>query len=153
MDIKDLLEKAKELLIRDKKLMPVLFIETEKETHIIGLISDFNKIDKREMMANIGRDYAKKKQKIISVSLVCEANVSKIKIDDESLEKCEAIVVAKLNAVTNKKELITQEFEISNGDVIFKGGPKELDSQRLFLLDAFMQGYEKLNFEFNFKLN
>ena len=143
MDIKYLLEKAKALLIKDKGLMPVLFVETEKAVNIVGLVGEFNKIDKREMMINIGKKFAKEQpnNKIRSLSMISEANVSKININTNVIEKCEAIVLAKLNVINNKKEIISQDFERSNNNITFKESHCELNAPGTFLLEAFMKGY------------
>ena len=143
MDIKYLLEKAKALLIKDKGLTPVLFVETEKAVNIVGLVGEFNKIDKREMMINIGKKFAKEQpnNKIRSLSMISEANVSKININTNVVEKCEAIVLAKLNVINNKKEIISQDFERSNNNITFKESHFELNAPGTFLLEAFMKGY------------
>lgn len=149
MDIKYLLEKAKELLEKDKGLTPVLFVETEKAINIIGLVGDFN-VNKREIMIGAGKKFAKDQpnNKIKSLSMVSEANVSKVNINTKvhnskipSIEKCEAIVIAKLNVTDNKKEIMVQDFERSNDDIIFKDNRYELGVPGTFLLEAFMDGY------------
>ena len=143
MDIKYLLEKAKELLEKDKGLMPVLFVETEKTMDIIGLAGDFNNINKREMMIGIGKKFAKEQpnNRIRSLSMISEANVSKININTKIIDKCEAIIIAKLNVIDNQKEIITQDFERSNDDITFKNSHYELHASGTFLLEAFMKGY------------
>lgn len=146
-----ILERAKELLKKDRMLVPILFIETMKGIFIIDISVDFNKIDKRRMMMNIGRKCAKKNQKIKSLSFVGEANISRMDIDKKSgdmlVEKYEAIVVAKLDVINNKKEIITQGYEISDNDVTWKDEEQlRPDIQEIFLLDAFMQGYNEYNY-------
>ena len=143
MDIKYLLEKAKELLKKEKGLMPVLFVETEKAISIIGLVGEFNKIDKRKMMIGAGKKFATEQpnNRIRSLSMVSEANVSKINIKTNAVVKCEAIVIAKLNVIDNKKEIISQDFERSYDGITFKDSHYELNAQGTFLLEAFMKGY------------
>lgn len=148
MEIDFILEKAKELLIRDKYLMPVLFIDTDKEMNILGLYGEFNKADRREMMATIGKNFADMKKKIKSISMVSEANLSKVdisKADDDIIkkEKTEAIVVSRLDIDTCKREIIIQEFERSGDGIVFKNVHQELSSPVIFLLDAFMKGYKE----------
>lgn len=153
MEIGFLLDRAKELLKSDKRLIPVLFVETIKGIFVIGLSVNFNEIDKKKMMMNIGRKCAKKNQKLKSLSFVSEANISKVNIDKKSgnilMEKYEAIVVAKLDIINNKKEIMMQGYEISNDNVIWKDDDQlRPDIQEVFLLDAFVQGYRE-NYEFN----
>lgn len=146
MDIKYLLEKTKELLERDKFLMPVLFVETEETMNIIALTGDFNNTDKRKLMTSIGMKFAKDQpnSRIESLSMVSEANVSKIYMNKNIVDKCETIVVAKLSAIDNKKEIITQDFERSNNNITFKDDQYELDTPGTFLLEEFMKGYHQV---------
>ena len=145
MEIDFILEKAKELLQKDKKLVPVLFVETEKEISVIGLFAEFGDIDKREMMEDIGRKFAIKGQKVQSISLVSDAYVSRLHMDtkdkNESLERGEAIIVARLEIDTKEKEIMVQNYERSDSNIIFMDNYRELDVQRAFLLDAFVKGY------------
>ena len=53
MEINYLLEKAKDLLQKDKRLTPVLFVDAEEGVSIVGLVVDLKKVDKREMMENL----------------------------------------------------------------------------------------------------
>lgn len=143
MDIRDYLEKAKELLQRDKKLMSVLFVETEDQIYIIGLAMDNGKIDIRKIMTDLGINFAKehKEQKIKSLLFIFDAWVTRIDIKTNESERIEAIVVSKWDIKTDKKEVITQDYEISNDNVIWKGSPTEADETRAYILDAFMRGY------------
>lgn len=144
MDIRDYLEKAKELLQRDKKLMSVLFVETEDQIYIIGLAMDNGKIDIRKIMTDLGINFAKeyREQKIKNLLFIFDAWITRIDTDTNKSERVEAIVVSKWNIKTDKKEVITQDFEISNDNVvIWKGSPKEADETRAYILDAFMRGY------------
>ena len=144
MDINGLLETAKKNLENDKWLTPVLFIETEKDIKIIGLIVKLEDVDKREMMMNIGKKFAREQQKKIqSLSFISEANISRIKIGrkDTPVERYDAIVIAKLNIDTNEKEIVVQDFERSNDNIIFKDIRKDSNVQSVFLLEAFMEGY------------
>lgn len=142
MDIKELLEQAKELLQRDKKLVPTLFIETEDGIYIIGLAVDLEKIDKREMMADIGNKFADQKHKDIKcLYFISDAYVSKIQIDGKNLQRNETIMVVKWDIKTNKKEAIVQDYQRSDDDILYKERPIELNYSKIFLLEAFMQSY------------
>jgi hypothetical protein len=143
MDIKDYLEKAKELLQRDKHLMPVLFVETEDQIFVLGLAMDTGKIDIRKIMMDLGKSFAKehKEKKIKSLLFIFEAWITRIDINTTKSERIEAIVVSKWCIKTDKKEVITQDYEILNDKVIWRGEPEEADETRAYILDAFMQGY------------
>lgn len=153
MDIKHLLEQAKYLLERDKSLQPVLFVETDKELNIVGLVGNFNGANKRKMMIDIGIKFAKEggvNRKIISLSMVSEADISKVDIINEKIEKFEAIVIATLDVINNRREILTQEFirnvngdNDDNVDIKFKDSHYGLDDPEVYLLDAFMQGYNR----------
>lgn len=140
MDNIFILEKAKELLIRDRKLLPVLFVETARRIFIVGLVGDINK----KSMINVGRKFAKdSRQKIYCLCLVSGANVSKIGLDDDKLiEKGEAIIVIRWDLNTDKREMISQEYQI-NDDVTFIGDPQEFDNPVVHLLEAFVEGTMK----------
>lgn len=143
MDIRDYLEKAKELLQRDKHLMSVLFVETEDQIFVLGLAMDNGKTDIRKIMTDLGRNFAEayKEQKIKNLLFIFDAWITRIDINTNKSERVEAVVVSKWNIKTDKKEVITQDFEISNDNVIWKGSPEEADETRAYILDAFMRGY------------
>jgi hypothetical protein len=144
MDIRDYLEKAKELLQRDKQLMPVLFVETEDQIFVLGLAMD-GKIDIRKIMTDLGRNFAKeyREQRIKSLLFIFEAQITRMDINTNNSERIDAVIVSKWNIKTDKKEVITQDYEISNDNVIWKGEPEETDETRAYILDAFMQGYRR----------
>lgn len=144
MDIEFILEAAKELLEKAKGLVPVLFVETENDMNIVEIIGDLNNIDRREMMTNFGRTFAMKGQRVKSLSLVSEANVTIIRKSDGSIEKCETIVVAKLDMISNEKRIIAQDFERLNDGIIFLDSHHELGVEGVFLLDAFVEGYHQI---------
>lgn len=150
MEIKYYLEKAKELLQRDKHLMPVLFVETEDQILVLGLAMDIGKVDKRKMMMDLGRDFAKKhkEKRIKSLSFIFEAWVTRIDTRTNLSEKVEAIVVTKWDIKTDQKDVITQDYEISNDNVIWKGEPQEVGETKAYILEAFIQGYnQNLNYK------
>lgn len=150
MDIKDYLEKAKELLQRDKHLMPVLFVETEDQIFVLGLAMDIGKIDRRKMMMDLGKSFAKehKEKRIKSLSFIFEALVTRIDTRTNLSEKIEAVVVSNWDIKTDKKEVITQDYEISDNNVIWKGEPEGVDETKAYILEAFMRGYNQhLNYK------
>jgi hypothetical protein len=150
MDIRDYLEKAKELLQRDKRLLPVLFIETENQILVIGLAMDIGNLDRRKMMMDIGRNFAKehKEKRIKSLSFIFEAWITRIDAKTNLSEKIEAIVVATWDIKTDKKDVITQDYEIIDDNVIWKGEPQGVDDTKAYILEAFMQGYNQhLNYK------
>jgi hypothetical protein len=142
MDIRDYLEKAKEILQRDKNLMSVLFVETEDQMFVLGIVTD-GKIDIRKIMTDLGKNFAKKyeEKRLKTLLFIFETLVTRINTDMNKSEIIDAIVVSKWNIKTDKKEVITQDFEILNDSVIWKDGPKEVEETRSYILDAFMQGY------------
>lgn len=144
MDIKDYLEKAKELLQKDKHLMPVLFIETEDQIFVLGLVMN-NEIDRKEMMMAIGKDFAKKykDKRIKSLSFIFDAWITKIDQSTNLSEKIESIVVSEWDIETDKKDVITQDYEIIDDNVIWKGEPQGVDETKAYILEAFMQGYDQ----------
>lgn len=149
MDIKDHLEKAKELLQKDKHLMPVMFVETEDQIFVIGLVMN-NDIDRKKMMMKFGMDFAKehKDKRIKKLSFIFEAWITKIDARTNISEKIEAIVVTEWNIETGKKDVITQDYEIIGDNVIWKGEPQGVDDTRAYILEAFMQGYNQhLNYK------
>lgn len=144
MDIKDYLEKAKELLQKDKYLMPVLFVETEDQIFVLGLVMNIG-IDRKKMMMDIGKDFAKKykDKRIKSLSFIFEAWVTRIDQSTNLSEIIEAVVITKWDTETDKKDVITQDYEIIDNNVIWKGEPQGVDETRAYILEAFMQGYEQ----------
>ena len=146
MDIKDYLEKAKELLQKDKHLMPVLFVETEDQIFVLGLVMNIG-IDRKKMMMDIGKDFAKKykDKRIKSLSFIFEAWVTRIDQSTNLSEIIEAVVVSKWDMEADKKDVITQDYEIIDNNVIWKGEPQGVDETRAYILEAFMQGYDHLN--------
>lgn len=153
MDIKDHLEKAKELLQKDKHLMPVMFVETEDQIFVLGLVMDIAKIDRRKMMMEFGRNFAKehKDKRIKNLSFIFEAWITKIDARTNISEKIEAIVVTEWNIETGKKDVITQDYEIIDDNVIWKGEPQGVDDTRAYILEAFMNGYnQNLNYKLGF---
>lgn len=144
MNIDNYLEKAKELLQKDKHLMPVLFIETEDQIFVLGLVMN-NEIDRKEMMMAIGKDFAKKykDKRIKSLSFIFEAWVTKIDQSTNLSEKIESIVVSEWDIETDKKDVITQDYEIIDDNVIWKGEPQGVDETKAYILEAFMQGYDQ----------
>lgn len=144
MDIKDHLEKAKELLQKDKHLMPVMFVETEDQIFVIGLVMN-NDIDRKKMMMGFGRDFAKehKDKRIKNLSFIFEAWITKIDVRTNISEKIEAIVVTEWNIETDKKDVITQDYEIIGDNVIWKGEPQGVDDTNAYILEAFMRGYNQ----------
>jgi hypothetical protein len=146
MDIKDYLEKAKELLQRDKHLMPVLFVETEDQIFVLGLAMDIGKIDRREMMKHIGRNFANqhKDKRIKSLSFIFEAWVTSVDIHTNLSERVEAVVVSTWDINTNKKEVITQDYEIIDNNVIWKGESQGVEETKAYILEAFIQGYDQI---------
>ena len=159
MEIDYILEKAKELLQKDKRLVPVLFVETEEVTSVIGLIVDLGKVDKKEMMENLGRDFAMKKQIIKSVSVVGDIYISRVKRGIEKngspLERMgrrEAILVAKTYLNKDKNEIIVQHYERSGDNITFSDSYRESDTKNasLFLLEEFIKEYRRvLNMDMN----
>lgn len=150
MDIRDYLEKAKELLQKDKHLMPVLFVETEDQIFVLGLVMN-NDVDRKQMMVDIGKDFAKKykDKRIKSLSFIFDALVTRIDQNTNLSEKIESIVVAEWNVETDKKDVITQDYDIIDDNVIWKGGPQGVDETKAYILEAFMQGYDQhLNYRF-----
>lgn len=142
MDIKYILEQAKELLIRDKKLLPVLIVEKENgDVTVTGLVFE-NDIDRMGMMMNIGRRFAEDTERIKSLSLVGDVYISRLDNKGKFLGKDEAIAVSRYYVDTGKKEIIVQVYEKSDDNIIWKDTSQELDSSRFYLLEAFMQGYE-----------
>lgn len=152
MDVQYLLEKAKELLIRDKGLQPVLFVETEKNLNIVGIVGDFNGANKRYLFMEMGKRFARQTPdaKIVSLAMVSEANIGKMDRVKKKVEKCEAIVIFKLDVIENKKEIATQEFtrkidEDGNDDdrvdIQFTEIHHELNNPAVYILDYFMEGY------------
>lgn len=144
MDIRDYLEKAKELLQKDKHLMPVLFVETEDQIFVSGLVMN-NEIDRKKMMMDIGKDFAKKykDKRIKSLSFIFEAWVTRIDQSTNLSEKIESIVVSEWDIETNKKDVITQDYDIIDDNVIWKGEPQGVDETNAYILEAFMQGYDQ----------
>lgn len=144
MDIKDHLEKAKELLQKDKHLMPVMFVETEDQIFVIGLVMN-NDIDRKKMMMKFGRDFAKehKDKRVKKLSFIFEAWITKIDARTNISEKIEAIVVTEWNIETGKKDVITQDYEIIDDNVIWKGEPQGVDDTNAYILEAFMRGYNQ----------
>lgn len=144
MDIKDYLEKAKELLQKDKHLMPVLFVETEDQIFVLGLVMNIG-IDRKKMMMDIGKDFAKKykDKRIKSLSFIFEAWVTRIDQSTNLSEIIEAVVVSKWDMEADKKDVITQDYEIIDNNVIWKGEPQGVDETRAYILEAFMQGYDR----------
>ena len=145
MDIKDYLEKAKDLLQRDKHLMPVLFVETEDQILVLGLVMDIGKIDRRKMMIDLGRKFAKehKDKRIKSLSFIFEAWITRIDARTNLSEKVEAIVVTKWDIKTDQKDVITQDYEILDDNVIWQGEPQGVGETKAYILEAFMQGYRQ----------
>jgi hypothetical protein len=144
MNINDYLEKAKELLQKDKHLMPVMFVETEDQIFVIGLVMN-DDIDRKKMMMGFGRDFAKehKDKRIKNLSFIFEAWITKIDARTNISEKIEAIVVTEWNIETDKKDVITQDYEIIGDNVIWKGEPQGVDDTRAYILEAFMRGYNQ----------
>lgn len=144
MNINDYLEKAKELLQKDKHLMPVLFVETEDQIFVLGLVMN-NEIDRKKMMMDIGKDFAKKykDKRIKSLSFIFEAWITKIDQSTNLSEKIESIVVSEWDIETDKKDVITQDYEIIDDNVIWKGEPQGVDETKAYILEAFMQGYDQ----------
>lgn len=145
MEIRDYLEKAKELLERDKHLMPVLFVETDNQIFVLGLTMDIGKIDRRKMMIDFGRNFAveHKEKKIESLLFIFEAWVTRIDVNTNLSERIEAIVVTKWDIKTDKKEVITQDYEIVENNIVWKGEPQGVDETKAYILEAFMQGYKQ----------
>ena len=159
MEIDYIFEKAKDLLQKDKRLTPVLFVETEEGVSVIGLIVDLGKVDKREMMENLGRDFAIKKQIIQSVSIVSDIYISRVKPGKdkngpplERMERREAILVAKMYLNKNKNEIIVQHYERSGDNITFSDSYRESEVKDapLFLLDDFIKEYRRV---FNMDMN
>lgn len=150
MDIEGYLEKAKELLKRDKYLMPVLFVETEDQIIVLGLAMDLG-IDRKKMMMDLGKDFAKKNKnkRIKSISFIFDAWITRIDVKTNLSEKIESIVVSEWDIGKNKKDVITQDYEIKDNNVIWKGGPQGADKTEVYILEAFMQGYDQ---HLNYKL-
>ena len=146
MNIDNYLEKAKELLQKDKHLMPVLFVETEDQIFVLGLVINIG-IDRKKMMMDIGKDFAKKykDKRIKSLSFIFEAWVTRIDQSTNLSEIIEAVVVSKWDMEADKKDVITQDYEIIDNNVIWKGEPQGVDETRAYILEAFMQGYDHLN--------
>lgn len=152
MDIENYLEKAKELLQRDKHLMPVLFVETEDQIIVLGLAIDIGE-DRKKMMMDLGKDFAKKNKykRIKSLSFIFDAWITRIDIKTNLSEKIESIVVSKWDIGKNKKDVITQDYEIKDNNVIWKGQPQGVDKTEVYILEAFMQGYDhNLNYKLRF---
>lgn len=145
MNIRYYLEKAKELLQRDKHLMPVLFVETEDQIFIMGLAMDIGKIDRRKMMMDLGRNFASqhKEKRIKNLSFIFEAWVTRIDHNTNLSERIEAIVVSEWDIDTNKKDVITQDYEIIDGNVIWKGEPQRAGETKAYILEEFMRGYDQ----------
>lgn len=142
MDISFFLEKAKELLIRDKKLLPVLIVEKlNGEVIVSGLVFE-NDVDRVQAMKKVGRKFADDDKQIKNISMIGDVFVTRIDHKGKFLGKDEAIVIARLNVDTDKKEIIVQFYERSGNNIIWKDLSLELDESRFFLLEAFMQGYE-----------
>ncbi len=144
MNIRDYLEKAKELLQKDKHLMSVLFVKTEDQILVLGLVIDSD-IDRKQMMMDVGKDFAKKykDKRIKSLSFIFDALVTRIDQRTNLSEKIESIVVAEWNLETDKKDVITQDYEILDDNVVWKGEPQGVDETRAYILEAFMQGYDQ----------
>lgn len=144
MNIGDYLEKAKELLQKDKHLMPVLFVETEDQIFVLGLVMN-SKIDRKKMMMDIGKDFASKykDKRIKSLSFIFEAWVTRIDQNTNLSEKIESIVVSEWDIEADKKDVITQDYEIIDDNVIWKGEPQGVDETKAYILEAFMQGYDQ----------
>lgn len=149
MDIKFILDKAKDLLKRDKHLTPVLFVETEKNIFIIGII--IGKEDKIQAMRYFGRQFATNhgQKKIKSLYFVSDSYITKIgrtilhnsKNKIENKQRDEAIIIDKWDLDTNKKETIIQHYKRLNNDVIYQDDYEQLIEPRSYLLEAFIQGY------------
>lgn len=144
MNIRDYLEKAKELLQKDKHLMPVIFVETEDQIFVLGLVIN-NEVNRKKMMMDIGKDFAKKykDKRIKSLSFIFEAWVTRIDQSTNLSEKIESIVVSEWDIETNKKDVITQDYDIIDDNVIWKGEPQGVDETNAYILEAFMQGYDQ----------
>lgn len=142
MEIKSLLEKAKELLIRDKKLLPVLIIEKENgEVIVAGLLFE-DSIDRIQAMMKTAKRFAEDDEQIKILSLIGDTFITRIDIKGKVIKKDEAIVVSRIYVDTGKKEIIIQTYEKSGDNIIWKELSQELDDSRFYLLEAFVQGYE-----------
>lgn len=144
MNIGDYLEKAKELLQKDKHLMPVLFVETEDQIFVLGLVMN-REINRKKMMMDIGKDFASKykDKRIKSLSFIFEAWVTRIDQNTNLSEKIESIVVSEWDIEADKKDVVTQDYEIIDDNVIWKGEPQGVDETKAYILEAFMQGYDQ----------
>ncbi len=142
MEIKSLLEKAKELLIRDKKLLPVLIIEKENgEVIVAGLLFE-DSIDRIQAMMKTAKRFAEDDEQIKILSLIGDTYITRVDLKGKVIKKDEAIVVSRIYVDTGKKEIIIQTYEKSGDNIIWKELSQELDDSRFYLLEAFVQGYE-----------
>ena len=154
MEINYLLEKAKDLLQKDKRLTPVLFVDAEEGVSIVGLVVDLKKVDKREMMENIGREYAIKKKTIKSLTIVSDMYITRVKpgiekdgkIPLEKMKRREAILVARMYLSGHKNEITIQHYERSGDNITFSDSYNESEGKHapIFLLEDFVEGYRQI---------
>jgi hypothetical protein len=101
-------------------------------------------------MMELGRNFAKehKDKRIKKLSFIFEAWITRIDARTNILEKIEAIVVTEWNIETDKKDVITQDYEIIADNVIWKGEPQGVGNTKAYILEAFMNGYNQhLNYK------
>ncbi len=140
-----ILEKAKEFLLRDKSLVPALFIEVDNNIYIVGIFDDMSKVDKNAMMKNMGREFAIRNgtgRQIKSLSFISEADVSIINAR-RSIEKREAIILSTMDLQNNQKEITVQYFKRSGDYIVFGDISPAKITDRVVLLESFMMGYDE----------
>ncbi len=142
-----ILEKAKEFLLKDKSLVPALFIEVDNNIYIVGIFDDMSKVDENTMMKNMGREFAIDTrrgigQRIKSLSFISEADVSIVNARS-SIEKREAIILFSMDLQNNQKEITVQYFKRSMDDIIFEDISPAKITDRIILLESFMMGYDE----------
>jgi hypothetical protein len=155
-----LLERAKYMMTEYKKLLPVLFVETDKGIHVVGINVNFDKINKRMMMNDIGSKFSNKKENVEYLHMISAASVLMCAFDKgdkdivdignlKDVKTYDAIIVASFDVKNNKRDVIIQRFEIADDNVTFKESIKNENVEGIFLLDAFMQGYYQSNIDLN----
>ena len=154
MNIKKLLEGAKENLKKDKELLPTIVVSDKNNKSIVIGLGNFDGENKIKLMQKAG-EYLKKSnfslQKIVFISdtwVVMTKDTKETNIIlSEHKDKQEAIMICYWDVLKNKKEITSQFYQRKNSIIIWdKKGKEEVriaNDSRFYILEYLVKNYLK----------
>lgn len=155
LDIENIMERAKEYKIRDKKVNPAIFFEFKDKTAEILMFKSFNEDNKMEALRQAGKKahtLAKERNtQLDRAYYIFEAWYSECKDKEwnglrpkHDPERKEAILVSEINILKNKTKTLMQPFHRINDDIHFgeiNTFEQEIQNDTTHAVVKFLNGY------------